>query len=85
MTDAEWMGFLDTLTPSERKLAQAILAKIQHVLERDRSRALGETQRMERRADSQGEKIGMLHVRVDRLADLLEKIELRCGGDDARD
>lgn len=77
MTDQEWVSFLDTLTPSERKLAQAVLAKLQHVLERERSRALGDTQRLEQRMDGQGKKVGMLHLRVDRMHELLEQIEVR--------
>lgn len=77
MTDQEWIHFLDTLTPSERKLAQAVLSKLQHVLERDRSRAVGDIQAVERRNDSQSERIGMLHMRVDRMHELLEHIERR--------
>lgn len=77
MTDQEWVHFLDTLTPSERRMAQAVLAKLQHVLERDRSRAVGDIQAVERRSDSQSERIGTLHMRVDRMHELLERIEQR--------
>lgn len=77
MTDQEWVHFLDTLTPSERRMAQAVLAKLQHVLERDRSRAVGDIQAVERRSDSQSDRIGTLHMRVDRMHELLEQIERR--------
>jgi hypothetical protein len=51
MSDQEWMAFLDTLPPDLRTIAQRLLERFETVLERDRSRALEEMQRLERKVD----------------------------------
>jgi len=65
MNDSLWHAFLDTLTPSDRNLAQKIMARIQTVLNSDRVHTHDEIQRSVRRADRNAQRLDDLAIRLD--------------------
>jgi hypothetical protein len=65
MNESLWSAFLDTLTPSDRNLAQKIMARIQTVLNSDRLHTLDEAQRVARRTDRNAERLEELAIRLD--------------------
>jgi len=53
MDDAAWTRLLDSLTPERRRLAQAIMARISYVLDRDRVITMDDVQRLGDRQENQ--------------------------------
>lgn len=65
MDDAAWMHLLDTLTPERRRLAQAIMARISYILDRDRIITIEDMQGLEDKAANQQRQIKADEVRQD--------------------
>lgn len=68
---------LDSLTPAERDLAQAIMLRIQTILNSDRSRLLDMLQHLERRADKRAEQINDLQMRLDNYVQKTDRMVLQ--------
>jgi hypothetical protein len=65
MDDAAWTRLLDSLTPERRRLAQAIMARISYVLDRDRIITIEDMQGLEDRAANQQRQIKADETRQD--------------------
>lgn len=74
MNDIEWLAYLDTLPPSLAELARNITERVNTLINRERSHAIGERQALERQQDEQRTKIADLRViardLIDRIAEL---------------
>lgn len=51
MNRAEWDAFVGTLGEAWRKMAQAIMRRVNHLLNEERSERLSDVQRLDRRID----------------------------------
>lgn len=76
MTAREWIAFLSTLDQKCRRLSQSILARAQHILNRDRIVYLDEIQRVERRHAVLKEDLRRLE---DRLSARIAALEQQAG------
>jgi hypothetical protein len=65
MTAQDWRDFIDKLSASRREFAQAIMARMVHVLENFRNHASDDIRKVQRRLDEQKQ-------RTDRRYDELE-------------
>jgi len=65
MDDAAWTRLLDSLTPERRRLAQAIMARVSYVINRDRIITIEDMQGLEDRAANQQRQIRADEVRQD--------------------
>lgn len=71
MNDQEWIAYLDTQPPELADLARHMMERINTVLNRDRSRHLVETQKIEQRLDLKKVRIADLRTIV---ADLIVRV-----------
>lgn len=69
MNDIEWLAYLDTLPPDVADLAGHIMERMNTLLNRERSAAIGERQALERKIDVQATKIADLRTIVKDLFD----------------
>jgi hypothetical protein len=81
MNDQEWISFLDSLTPEERKLAQTVLARLEYVLERFRSQMLNDMQHAARRSDATVTRMNLAFDEIAALAHELGLLRERQVGD----
>lgn len=79
MTDQEWQAYMAQLPPDLADLAAHIMERINTVLNRERSRALGDTQTLHQRLDNKKTKIADLRVIVADLAERIAALEAQAG------
>lgn len=75
MNDIEWLAYLDTLPPELADLARNIAERVNTLLNRERSKAIGERQDMERQQDEQRTKIADLRMIARDLLDRIAELE----------
>lgn len=80
MSDQEWLAYLDTLPPELASLANYVTERVNTLLNRERSKAIGERQELERKLDEQRAKINDLRMIV---KDLFDQLAERKVNDDA--
>jgi hypothetical protein len=71
VNDIEWLAYLGTLSPELAALAHNTAERVNTLLNRERSKAIGERQELERKIDEQRTKIADLRTIVRDLFDQL--------------
>lgn len=80
MSDIEWQQYLATLAPDLSSALMYTMERVNTVLNRERSRAIGERQELERKLDEQRTRIADLRTIVKDLFDQLAERKVNDDG-----
>lgn len=75
MNDIEWLAYLDTLSPELADLARNIAERVNTLLNRERSQAIGERQTLERQSADQRTKVADIRMIVNDLVARIAALE----------